>query len=53
MIAMSDLGKELRIRPEITGSAIAYCSFQQETTLGQISMEEYLENRETEIRKLK
>lgn len=53
MIAMSDLGRELRIRPEITGSAIAYCSFQQETTLGQISMEEYLENRETEIRKLK
>lgn len=50
MIAMSDLGKELRIRPEITGSAIAYCSYQKETTLGQISMEEYLRNRESKIR---
>ena len=49
MIAMSDLGRELRIRPEITGSVIAYCSYQKETTLGQISMEEYLKSRESEI----
>jgi len=52
MIAMSDLGRELRIRPEITGSAIAYCSYQKETTLGQVSMEEYLGTRESEIRKV-
>lgn len=46
MIAMSELGRNLRIRPEITGSVIAYCSYQKEINLGQISMEEYLRNRE-------
>lgn len=46
MIAMSDLGREMRIWPEKTKSAIAYCSYQKETTLGQITIAEYIKIRE-------
>lgn len=48
MIAMSDLGRLLRIRPETTESEIAYCSYEKETNFGQISMEDYIKIRGNE-----